>query len=551
MTQDGQDEGQDFDRGLALDALARVLASGVITQPSREADILRYVVNETLEGRGHKLKAFAIAVDVLGRSADFDPSTDSIVRVEVNRLRRSLALYKGGARPGETVIEIPKGQYRPMLHQIGPDARTLRRQARRRLAIVAGALVGAAVVATAALLLVRQPEGGAAVAEGPTPPTATAERPARPRLFLVPAPAGGDAARVRATMLNVMSRFEFVALFDRGFADPADHAPGGGAWPEDYQLSIAVRGEDDARIAALEVVRMAGGEVVAAETVPIAAAGAGPTPVEHAAARLVRLDGLILGDYAAHGDLSDGIRCSLLAYAYFDDQTDEGHRAARDCASAAIAAGDSSPLLYHVIAMMDREEYTDQRNLQPGNPLDRALAAAVEGTRLAPSYARGYYLQSGIYSLLGDEGAMLRLGRQAVNLNPYDFDIVGGFASRLNYAGLHREALDLLVRSEALSPVAGPWRDYAFFLAYLGLGDMQEAARRTAPLAGLQNPLYIAARAIAAGIAGDRDAAAALLAELEAAEPGTAQDPAAMFQRRNYHPDLTARLVEGLRAAGI
>ncbi|MEP4310993.1 MAG: hypothetical protein ABJ364_14720 [Lentilitoribacter sp.] len=40
---------------------------------------------EELEGRSESLKAYAIALDVMGRRADFDPSTDSIVRVEVAR----------------------------------------------------------------------------------------------------------------------------------------------------------------------------------------------------------------------------------------------------------------------------------------------------------------------------------------------------------------------------------------------------------------------------------------------------------------------------------
>ena len=50
--------------------------------------LLRFLVTETLGGRGDKLKSYAIAVEALGREADFDPQTDSSPRVQVARLRK-------------------------------------------------------------------------------------------------------------------------------------------------------------------------------------------------------------------------------------------------------------------------------------------------------------------------------------------------------------------------------------------------------------------------------------------------------------------------------
>ena len=59
----------------------------------RRYELLDYRMREHLERRGENLKAYSIALDVLGRGADFDPSIDSIVRVEVARLRDALDLY--------------------------------------------------------------------------------------------------------------------------------------------------------------------------------------------------------------------------------------------------------------------------------------------------------------------------------------------------------------------------------------------------------------------------------------------------------------------------
>lgn len=82
----------------------------------RRYDLLNYLVSEELAGRGEKLKAYAIALDVLERGEDFDPTTDSIVRVEVARLRDALELYYARSDASdEPIITIPKGSYRPTI----------------------------------------------------------------------------------------------------------------------------------------------------------------------------------------------------------------------------------------------------------------------------------------------------------------------------------------------------------------------------------------------------------------------------------------------------
>ena len=70
-----------------LEWLDRAEQHATLGGSARRYALLRYLVNEEIEGRGASIKAYAIARDVMGRPADFDPSTDSIVRVEVVRLR--------------------------------------------------------------------------------------------------------------------------------------------------------------------------------------------------------------------------------------------------------------------------------------------------------------------------------------------------------------------------------------------------------------------------------------------------------------------------------
>jgi hypothetical protein len=69
-------------------------------------------------GRTESIKEYNIAVEALGRSADFDPKKDSIVRVEAHRLRKRLVEYYqtlGAEDPIE--ILLPPGTYIPVFHR--------------------------------------------------------------------------------------------------------------------------------------------------------------------------------------------------------------------------------------------------------------------------------------------------------------------------------------------------------------------------------------------------------------------------------------------------
>jgi serine/threonine-protein kinase len=96
------------------DQLERVLASGAFAGSDRLSSFLRFAVEAALTDHADDLKEYTIAVEVYGRKPSFDPKTDSIVRVEANRLRAKLKQYyqTDGARD-PLVIEIPKGRYAP------------------------------------------------------------------------------------------------------------------------------------------------------------------------------------------------------------------------------------------------------------------------------------------------------------------------------------------------------------------------------------------------------------------------------------------------------
>jgi hypothetical protein len=72
---------------------------------------------------GTPIKEFQIATEVLGRSADFDPQLDSMVRVQAGRLRSKLTeYYSSDGLKDPVVVELPKGTYVLSFHHRNSSA---------------------------------------------------------------------------------------------------------------------------------------------------------------------------------------------------------------------------------------------------------------------------------------------------------------------------------------------------------------------------------------------------------------------------------------------
>ena len=100
--------------------LARLLAAPGFPASTRRRNLLEYLVEQTLAGQGDRLKAYDLAVAVLGRDERFDPQNDPIVRIEVGRLRRDLDAVLCRCRAADPIrITIPKGHYVPAFEARG------------------------------------------------------------------------------------------------------------------------------------------------------------------------------------------------------------------------------------------------------------------------------------------------------------------------------------------------------------------------------------------------------------------------------------------------
>ncbi len=74
--------------------------------------LLQYLAKQSLYHPDAPLKEYQIATEVYGRHADFDPQSDSTIRVQAGRLRLKLAeYYAGEGATDPIVVRIPKGSY--------------------------------------------------------------------------------------------------------------------------------------------------------------------------------------------------------------------------------------------------------------------------------------------------------------------------------------------------------------------------------------------------------------------------------------------------------
>jgi hypothetical protein len=95
-----------------------VLQSATFLRSPGLTRLLSYLCDKVVSGETAQIKEYSVALDVFGRKESFDQDSDSIVRVQANRLRKRLAeYYAGEGRTHRIQITIPIGQYVPAFQE--------------------------------------------------------------------------------------------------------------------------------------------------------------------------------------------------------------------------------------------------------------------------------------------------------------------------------------------------------------------------------------------------------------------------------------------------
>ena len=99
--------------------LQTVLHSPLFSRSPALTHLLSYLCEKTFAGETDQIKEYSVAVDVFDRQDSFDQDTDSIVRVQANRLRKRLSEYYASEGAADPIhITIPVGQYVPAFQRL-------------------------------------------------------------------------------------------------------------------------------------------------------------------------------------------------------------------------------------------------------------------------------------------------------------------------------------------------------------------------------------------------------------------------------------------------
>src|SRR4051794_23024774 len=562
--------------------LERIVDSVEFAVSERARRFLRYVVGEALAGHGERIKAYTIAVEVLGRDEGFDANADPAVRLEAGRLRRALERYylvAGQSDPG--LIEIPKGAYVPTFtaraapaggvapEPDGPADAPAPPRRRAWAAATAPVLLAAIAVLLGAFGLAslwpstRAGPGEVAASAAPGRPAAGpvlvvtpfADLGEGPEAGLYAAGLGEEVLAQLATSreLTVLGRETSRSLrrgdgtarlrdLGAGYALEGGVRVGGGRvratsrlvevgeravlWSAAYDADAEPRSllagqEDIARRIATEVAQPFG-------AVPRAEAGRPP-------------------------DDPSAYACTLRFYDYQAELGPVLHAEVRGCLERAVAGYPRYATAWAMLSViyLDEDRYRFNPEAGAAAPVERAFEAAQRATALDPGNARA--LQAMMMALFFRQqvAEALEVGERAVALNPNDTELLAEYGWRLGMSGEWARGGALIEQALARNPArAGYYHTTLALVAYMRRDTPRALAEiRQADLDKLSFFPGIAAVIYAeAGMQAEAAAAGKRFLELN---PRFIADPEGELTKRNYRPEDRARIIEGLRKAGL
>jgi hypothetical protein len=102
------------EKSAILEQLDRLVGNPYFHHSKRYPSFLKFVVLETLAGRGDSLKERTLGVEVFGREPDYDTTNDPIVRVTAAEIRKRIAQYYQEPGHNEEIrVSLPSGSYVP------------------------------------------------------------------------------------------------------------------------------------------------------------------------------------------------------------------------------------------------------------------------------------------------------------------------------------------------------------------------------------------------------------------------------------------------------
>ncbi len=572
-------------------ALARVAASAAFSASPRMQDFLRYVVEETLAGRGDEIKGYSLALEVFRRGDSFDPANDSVVRVEAARLRRTLAAYYDGeGRDDPVLIGIPKGGYVPafQLRSNGaatpeqappppaaspplavpdvdlPDRRPAVGAAPQRATLVVLAFVGLATILAGGVYWLGI---GKDAALTPLNTKDELSRPARPTIAVLPFEATFGTERdallgrgLAADISGALTGFhELIVLY----AENGNSLKPGSVGPLDvsrYRLQGTVasqRGDVRVLVQLLDARnnRSLWAQNYERQLNTESLFELQDEITQQVAATIADPYGVIWQSEITQPHRPQSVSayyCALRAYDYWRELSPELHAKVRTCLEDAVKVEPDYAAAWAALSYFYMDEYRYGYNPRDDSPpLERALASANKAVALDPFDARAYQALYTVQFLRGDTREFQRIGKKALELNRNSLDLVGDYGAKLAMSGSWTEGIPLVRDAVERNPAPPGWLFTPLVYYEYMNGNYSEALTY---IDRMNTPDYYRTyvlRAMIYGQLGDMAKAKAALEQIERLKPQFLYDPVADMKHWGLAAEILAQSVEGLRKAGV
>jgi TolB-like protein/Tfp pilus assembly protein PilF len=566
--------------------LERMLEGVSFRASQRRRAMLRFIVDETLAGRGDRLKGVTVALAVFGRDETFDQRSDPVVRLEARRLRTDLDSYYVDAGSQDPVrITIPKGGYVPHFawqngearppepyspdaplpamdaagtSSTGAEATVERRRGRLTLAIALLAVGGLAVIGAAVIGL-----------RGAGSDVAMARTPA---IIVLPFEAFGDIDDIGLIASGVTEELIANLMLFRDFrvySTTTSFRQDAGADPEnlgrDLGVSFVVTGVMQAQNGRVHL----RARLVDTQTGEVRWSGSYDQPLTAGNLLGAQQDLAVaisteLGE--PYGAVNEAIgqrmitdsapsmpsyACILRAYDYRRTFSKALFAPAMACLKQAVVRDPDYADAWAMLGWLHLDAVRRDFVPEAERPAEMAAAfdAASHAVKLGPRNPRALAALSVITFYQGDYAAAEVLQREVLALNPYDPDTLAQLGWRLAVRG-NREGLEYLEQAVARSANPPGWY-YNLIAVYAYLdGDYARAltAAEISATSGSATGMSFAAMSHAK--LGDMEAARDALAAMAKAWPLLGRDPAAAYRVHHATDAMVEALVEGLRAAG-
>jgi TolB-like protein len=566
-------------RDSVLLALEQLLAWSEIARSPQLGKFLDYIVRRTLDGDEQSIKAYSIAVDVLGRGTDFDPQSDPIVRVQARRLRGLLDDYYRGPGSGETTrIYLPVGRYVPEFSTAqAPEplamavvAETPVESPRVGAGIRRGGvsiswfvlIVMAAAIAVALFAFNTWGPGRrdqAAVARAVQPPSITI---VEFQNLAGPASGGPLVAGLAIELVTDLEQFENLEVRYGGGGDGniavADLAT------SDYVLTGIVRPDGLVVQYSAILTDSATGSVVWNYTVPIPAEAASkPDVLDHVS----RLLSLVLGSprgplheatrrvLASGGTPEGGVSpylCRMLFDLYREASTASVAERARTCVASLPEADRQTAVVLAMIASLTGEDIDP--NDTSGHRADRfrlAEASLDRAIGLSPISGFVWEQHARLREAMGELLAARTDYGSSIQLNPANADALAAYARLLAFGGSLADAEQMARDAVDGTPDAPAWYNGVPALLELRDGNYERAIQRAERYAQADRELGPVLAILAAQSAGEGAVVNRYLPQVLDVPSFRARGVLTTLRDRIGDDALMEQIRRGLVAAGV